>query len=135
MGWEDVPTGYELSVQLGNADPAFDIAVVDGNRHSLLRVKTTWAPSVVWSRRKSGITFLDPRPKGDFCCIADFRMGVSDAVIYVVPTPVVQAAIDDARRDWLSKPRRDGKARKDSTDQRLHLNDRIDRHAYEDPRY
>jgi hypothetical protein len=67
--------GYSLSVNRGNAgehlvmahllalgfqafhadrgNPAFDISVVDGDRHSLIRVKTTTSDSLVWSRKKA----------------------------------------------------------------------------------
>ena len=137
--------GYERSVHLGNAgehlvmahllhdgfqafmadrgNTAFDISVVDGAKHSLLRVKTTRTESVIWSRKKSGETFLDLRKSGDFCCIVDLRGGVSDAQIYIVPTTIVMTAIAEGRADWVSKLRRDGKPRIDSTGQRLWLND------------
>ncbi len=144
--------GYETSVQLGNAgehlvmayllakgfqafmadrgNPGFDISVVDGAKHSLLRVKCAKTASVVWSRKKSGATFLDIRKTGDFCCIVDLRNDVPSAQIYIVPTTKVQRAIDKGRADWLSKMRRDGKPRKDSTGQRLWLDDKIDGPAY-----
>jgi hypothetical protein len=137
--------GYERSVHLGNAgehlvmahllhdgfqafmadrgNTAFDISVVDGAKHSLLRVKTTRTDSVVWGRRKSGDTFLDLRKTGDYCCIADLRRGISEAQIYIVPTIKVMQAISEGRADWLSKKRRDGQPRKDSTGQRLWLDD------------
>ncbi len=140
--------GYERSVHLGNAgehlvmaqllyagfqafmadrgNPAFDISVVDGIKNSLLRVKCTNTDSVVWSRKKSGLTFLDMRKTGDFCCIVDMRKGISEAQIYVVPTSIVQEAIDHGRAGWLSKSRRDGNPRKDSTGQRLWLDDKVD---------
>src|SRR5665213_410043 len=78
-------------------NPAFDISVVDGAKNSLPRVKCTNTDSVIWSRKKSGLTFLDMRKAGDFCCIVDLRQGISDAQIYVVPTNVVQDAIDKGR--------------------------------------
>lgn len=93
--------GYAQSVHLGNAaehlvmayllaqgfqafwadrgNPAFDISVVDGARHSLLRVKATRSPSLVWSRKKTGVTFLEQREEGDYCCIDDMRFGVAAA--------------------------------------------------------
>lgn len=144
--------GYERSVHLGNAgehlvmadllysgfqafmadrgNPAFDISVVDATKHSLLRVKCTNTDSVIWSRKKSGATFLDIRKNGDFCCIVDLRNGISGAQIYLVPTIEVQRAIDKGRADWLSKTRRDGNPRKDSTGQRLWLDDVINGPAY-----
>jgi hypothetical protein len=144
--------GYGQSVQLGNAgehlvmahllelgfqafradraNPAFDISVVDGNRHSLIRVKATRSPSVVWSRKKSGITFLDLRSRGDYCAIVDLRGGIAGAKIYIVPTPVVQRAIDSGRREWNAGLKRDGSRRKDSTGQRLWLDDRDDLQAW-----
>ncbi len=145
--------GYGLSVQRGNAgehlvmahllargfqafhadrgNPAFDISVVDGDRHSLIRVKTTTSDSLVWSRKKDGSTFLEIRPNGDFCAIVDLRNGVAAASIYIVPTPVVQDALIEARRYWNAGVKRDGSKRKDGTGQRLLLNKRTDRHAYE----
>ena len=56
-------------------NPAFDISVVDGHRHSLIRVKTTSSASVMWSRKPSGVTFLDLLSEGDYCCIVDMRNG------------------------------------------------------------
>jgi hypothetical protein len=149
-----MPTrGYKDSVHLGNAgehlvmahlltlgfhafmadrgNPAFDISVVDGTKHSLIRVKTTRADSLVWSRKKSGVTFLDMRERGDFCCIVDLRGNVANAQIYLVPTRVVQAAIDAAREEWNSGRKRDGSARVDSPAQRLWLNDRSGRRSWE----
>lgn len=145
--------GYSTSVHLGNAgehlvmahlltlgfqafmadrgNPAFDISVVDGKKHSLIRVKTSRADSLVWSRKKSGVTFLDMRQRGDFCCIVDLRANVAKAQIYVVPTRVVQASIDAARTEWNSGRKRDGGTRVDSPAQRLWLNDRAGRRAWE----
>lgn len=145
--------GYRLSVHRGNAgehlvmahllalgfqafhadrgNPAFDISVVDGDRHSLIRVKTTTSDSLVWSRKKDGTTFLDIRSYGDFCAIVDLRNGVASAPIYIVPTPVVRDALIEARRYWNAGLKRDGSKRKDGTGQRIWLNDRTDRHAYE----
>lgn len=145
--------GYKNSVNLGNAgehlvmahlltlgfqafmadrgNPAFDISVVDGTKHSLIRVKTTRADSLVWSRKKSGVTFLDMRNRGDFCCIVDLRARVADAQIYLVPTRVVQTAIDAARKEWNSGRKRDGGTRIDSPAQRLWLNDRAGKRAWE----
>ena len=111
-------------------NPAFDISVVDGSRFSLLRVKTTKADSVVWSRKKDGKTFLELREVGDFCCVVDFRLGFREAITYVVPTKIVQESIEGGRRDWLSRPRRDGTPRADSSGQRLWLDEKTDTHAY-----
>jgi hypothetical protein len=138
--------GYERSVHVGNAgehlvmahllhdgfhafmadrgNTAFDISVVDGAKFSLLRVKTTRGASVVWSRKKSGDTFLDVRETGDFCCIVDLRHGIADAKFYIVPTIEVRNAINEGRADWLSKKRRDGQPRKDSKGQRLILDEK-----------
>lgn len=49
----------------------------------------------MWSRKPSGVTFLDLRMKGDYCCIVDMRNGVARAEFYLVPTNVVQEAIDE----------------------------------------
>ena len=73
-------------------NPAFDISVVDGHRHSLIRVKTTSSERVMWSRKPSGVTFLDLRMKGDYCCIVDMRKGVARAEFYLVP------------RTWFRRP-------------------------------
>ncbi len=145
--------GYDRSVHLGNAgehlvmahllalgyqafmadrgNPAFDISVVCEHRHSLIRVKSTSTNSVVWTRKKSGATFLDLREDGDYCCIVDLRKGVRDSRIYIIPTMSVQAAIDEGRRYWTSSPKKDGTQRVDTKGQRLWLNSRTDRHAYE----
>jgi hypothetical protein len=111
-------------------NPAFDISVVDGPKHSLLRVKCARKGNAVWSRKKSGETFIDVRRSGDFCCVVDMRDGVANAQFYLVPTQEVQMAIDEGRKDWLSKSRRDGLPRKDSTGQRLWLDGKVDGPAY-----
>jgi hypothetical protein len=110
-------------------NPAFDISVVDGHRHSLIRVKTTSSESVMWSRKPSGVTFLDLRMKGDYCCIVDMRNGVARAEFYLVPTNVVQEAIDEARAYWVAGTGRDGKPHQDSSRQVLSLCER-DGHPY-----
>ena len=147
-----VDRGYRHSVSLGNAgehlvmahllvrrfqafwadrgNPAFDISVVDGKRHSLLRVKATSTESVVWSRKKSGVTFLDLRTQDDYVCIVDFRSGVETAPIYVVPTVEVQSAIDRGRKEWISGRKRDGSPRVDSSAQRLWLDENMRRAPY-----
>jgi len=151
----DRPTaGYNSSVNAGNAgehlvmahlliqgfqafmadrgNPAFDISVVHEDRHSLLRVKVTRTDSVIWTRKKTGVTFLDLREHGDFSCIVDFRENdPATAKFYIIPTTVVQAAIDAGRKYWMSFRKKDGSERVDSPGQRLWLTDRTDRHAYE----
>jgi hypothetical protein len=146
--------GYSSSVNAGNAgehlvmahllirgfqafmadrgNPAFDISVVHKDKHSLLRVKVTRTDSVIWTRKKTGETFLDLREQGDFCCVVDFRENdPASAKFYLIPTKVVQAAIDAGRKYWMSSLKKDGSERVDSTGQRLWLNDRVDRHVYE----
>ena len=71
---------------------ALDISVVDGHRHSLIRVKTTSSESVMWSRKPSGVTFLALRMKGDYCCIVDMRNGVARADFILFP------------RTWFRRP-------------------------------
>jgi hypothetical protein len=153
MPSSDKARGYSATVHLGNAgehlvmahllalgfqafmadrgNPAFDISVVDGAKHSLIRVKTTRADSVFWSRKKSGITFLHQRKTGDYCCIVDLRSSVASAQIYVVPTATVQVAIDAARKEWNAGAKRDGNKRVDSLAQRLWLNGQAERRAWE----
>src|SRR5713101_4025089 len=128
--------GYDQSVSMGNAGEHLVMAhlLVLGfaaTRHSLLRVKTTNAASVVWTRKKSGITVLDMRNENDYCCVVDMRGGVAAARIFIVPTSVVQSAIDDARADWNAGTRRDGLPRVDTAATRLLLNDRIDHRAWD----
>lgn len=144
--------GYSQSVSLGNAgehlvaarllaegfhvfmadrnNRAFDLAAFHGGRHSLIRVKTTNTHSAVWTRKKDGTTFHDSQPRGDFVGLVDVRPGIASALIYIIPTPQVQAAIDAGRKDWTSKPKRDGGERVDSPAQRVWLDDRINGPAY-----
>jgi hypothetical protein len=102
---------------------------LNGQRHSLIRVKTTSSASMIWSRSLSGVTFLDQRAKDDYCCIVDMRNGVQNAELYLVPTKVVQRAIDVAKKYWVEGLRRDGGPHVDSRRQVLSLCDR-DRHPY-----
>ncbi len=85
----------------------------------------------MWSRKKTGVTFLDRRSRDDYCCIVDLRDGVAAARIYIVPTDVVQDAIDKGRRYWNSGRKKDGTKRVDSRMQVLWMTGRMDRHAYE----
>lgn len=99
---------------------AFDMSVVDGHRHSLLRVKTTRGGNAVWNRRKDGSIFLDRGAPGrDFCAVVDLEHGVGAARIYLVPTDVVESQLRSAKDEWLSGKRRDGADRKDASDHRL----------------
>ena len=110
-------------------NPAFDISVVDGRRHSLVRVKTTSSASLSWSRKRDGRTFIDLREDGDYCCIVDMRDGAAMAEFYIVPTLMVQQAIDEARSYWVAGIGRDGTPHKDSLRQVLWLCER-EQHPY-----
>jgi hypothetical protein len=58
--------------------------------------------------------------------IVDLAKGFDNARFYVVPTSIVQVAIDLARAEWVSGPRRDGGVRVDSAAQRLWLDNKVD---------
>jgi hypothetical protein len=146
--------GYNSSVNAGNAgehlvmahllfngfqafmadrgNPAFDISVVYGTQHSLLRVKITRTDSLIWTRKKTGQTFLDMRARGDFCCIVDLRdKDLAKAKFYIIPTTVVQSALDAGRKYWTSSPKKDGSPRVDTPGQRVWLTGPTNRHVYE----
>ena len=65
-------------------NPAFDISVVDGHRHSLIRVKTTSSESVMWSRKPSGSRYWRTCGK---------RLSSQPAPISIRPVLVPQTAL------------------------------------------
>ena len=102
-------------------NPAFDIAVDVSGHTSMIRVKTTRHSDVQWSAKKNGDVFLDKRPERDFVAIVDLRGGVRAAVIYFVPTSVAERELADNHREYLSHPKLDGNARKDSNQRVIRL--------------
>lgn len=104
-------------------NPAFDIAVDAGGVTSMIRVKTTTADygAAQWSMKRTGDVFLDVRPERDFVALTDLRGGVRGAVIYLVPTPVVDAELRRAMAVYYSRPNRDGTQRKDNGQRILRL--------------
>jgi hypothetical protein len=72
-------------------NPAFDVACFWGSRASRLRVKTTSNGEAVWSAKRDGAIFRELQEEGaDFVTICDVRNGIRGAVIYVVPTHLVE---------------------------------------------
>ena len=102
-------------------NPAFDIAVDVSGRTSMIRVKTTRHSDVQWSAKKSGDVFLEGRRERDFVAIVDLRHGVRAAVIYLVPTAVVERELADNHREYLSHPKPDGESRKDTNKRVIRL--------------
>jgi hypothetical protein len=94
------------------ANPAFDISVYRGGRHSLLRVKTTSSPNVQWVAKKDGTVFLEMRDEGDFVALVDLQKGVRNAVIYIVPTKVKNDELQRCHDSWHQHPKRNGEPRK-----------------------
>lgn len=101
---------------------AFDIACVNGERKSLIRVKTTTSNMVKWSAKKDGSLFLDMRRTDDFVAVVDLRESVSGALIYLIPTPVVANDIDRVHRFYYSHPKPDGTPRKETLLRGVYLN-------------
>lgn len=104
-------------------NPAFDVAVDSGGITSMIRVKTTTAQygAAQWSVKRTGDVFLDLRAQRDFVALVDLRAGVRRSIIYLVPTPVVDAEIRRAIGVYLAHPNRDGSQRKDNGQRILRL--------------
>jgi hypothetical protein len=96
-----------------------------GGKRNLLRVTTTSTGRGVWSRKSDGTTFRELGNERDLVVIVDLASGRDHPRFFVVPTPVVQEAIDVARAAWVSGSRRDGGKRVDATAQRLTLDDNV----------
>jgi hypothetical protein len=95
-------------------NPAFDVACwwKPSNRSTRLRVKTTSNHSAIWTVKKSGLIFLDMQAEDDFVVIVDLGSGLRERDIYIVPTPIVEVALQSDHADYVSKPKKDGTPRK-----------------------
>lgn len=93
---------------------AFDVACwwKPTNRSTRLRVKTTSNHSAIWTVKKSGTIFLDQQEHDDFVVIVDLGSGLRDRDLYIVPTPIVEAALQADHADYVSHPKKDGTPRK-----------------------
>jgi len=112
--------GYQ-AFMVDRCNTAFDIACVVGQNTSLLRVKTTTANLCKWTAKNDGTIFLDMRQDGDLVALIDMRKGVSESEIYFVPTTIVNQELEANRKHYLSFPKKNGEARKDTPLRGLHL--------------
>jgi hypothetical protein len=94
------------------ANPAFDISVYYRGRQAMVRVKTTLNDSAQWiAKKKDGTLFLEMQKRNDFVVLVDMRNGVRGAVIYIVPTHIIDRELRQCHEHWNSFPKRDGTAR------------------------
>jgi len=97
------------------ANPAFDISVYKLGQHSLLRVKTTTAQNVQWTAKQDGTdfgtVFLEMTER-DFVALVDLRNGVRGAIIYIIPTKVLNEELKLCYDHWHKYSRRNGMPRK-----------------------
>ncbi len=98
------------------ANPAFDIITRFADRYSSIRVKTSTSTSFQWTAKKDGSIFLNfsPNDPTDFCVLIVMPDAPRNADIYVVPTKVVNSAIQAHRDNYLNTLKRDGGKRKDT---------------------
>ena len=95
-------------------NPAFDVACwwKPTNRSTRLRVKTTSNHSAIWTVKKTGAIFLDLQQSDDFVIIVDLGSGLRERDVYIVPTIVVESALQADHADYVSHPKKDGTPRK-----------------------
>ena len=95
-------------------NPAFDIACFwnQTGRATRLRVKTTSNHSAIWTVKKSGAIFLDMGKKDDLTVIVDLGSGLRERDIYIVSTSILFDHLQADHTDYVSKPKKDGTARK-----------------------
>lgn len=105
--------GYQ-AFRADRCNPAFDIAVDVHGQTSMIRVKTTRCSDVQWSAKSGGTIFLDLREVRDFVAIVDLRssQGIRGAVIYLVPTAIVDTELRRVIDVYKAHPKRDGGQRK-----------------------
>jgi hypothetical protein len=105
-------------------NPAFDILTLIDGVYSSLRVKTTTGEHLQWSVKKDGSVFLDldsrKNPR-DFVVLVQMVGGPRNAVLYVVPTKIVEGALRKTYAYWMKFPKRDGSPRKVSSHRGLGL--------------
>ncbi|MEZ5832756.1 MAG: hypothetical protein R3D05_16400 [Dongiaceae bacterium] len=83
---------------------AFDVSVVAGNRHSLIRVKTSASTHLQWSTKRDGTIFPQMRKSGDYVAIVTVKNGsIRDADIYLVPTHIVDREIRKCQAHWVAQ--------------------------------
>jgi hypothetical protein len=92
-------------------NPAFDIACFwnESGRATRLRVKTTSNSAPCWTARKSGL-FLEMQTQNDFVVICDIKEGVRGALVYIVPTCVVEGHLVRNHAKYCAQPGRSEKA-------------------------
>ena len=94
---------------------AFDISVVAGNKHSLIRVKTSASTHLQWSVKSDGKIFPQMRKSGDYVAIVTFKNGsIRDADVYLVPTHIVDGEIRKYHAHWVAHAPADGVRREGS---------------------
>ena len=121
--------GFGVQDAHGNGR-SFGITADKDGKRNLLRVATTRTGRAVWSRKKDGTTFHELRTERDFVVIVDLANDPNQPRYFVVPTSIVQEAIDTARAEWTSDVRRDRGKRVDAVAQRLTLDDKVDGPAW-----
>ena len=83
---------------------AFDISVVTGSKHSLIRVKTATSTHLQWSTKRDGAIFRQMRRSGDYVAIVVFKNGlIRDAKVFVVPTHIVDRDIRKCHAHWVAQ--------------------------------
>ncbi|MCA9307107.1 MAG: hypothetical protein R3B46_10195 [Phycisphaerales bacterium] len=103
--------GYQ-AFRADRGNPAFDIAVDSNGSTSMIRVKTTTCNDVQWNAKKDGRVFLELRDDRDFVAIVEMQNGVRSAVIYLVPTKLVEETLECCHQAYISHAKRDGTPRK-----------------------
>ena len=102
-------------------NPDYDISVYKNGKHSLLRVKTTSNGVLQYTAKKDeGVIFRNILKKHDFVVVVNFSnrnkskeaLGVRGADFYIVPTHVVNEALQKSHEHWHKFARRDGQTRK-----------------------
>jgi hypothetical protein len=68
----------------------------------------------------------------DFVAAVDFQAG-GGYCVYILPSAIVEQTLRENHAAYLAQPKRDGSAKKDSSQRNLFMNERIDRpgHGYQ----
>jgi hypothetical protein len=104
-------------------NPAFDIFTRHGNRQCGIRVKTSTHDQtrVTWSAKSDDELFLQMGENDYVALVLIPKMEIAHARFWIIPTPVVSETLKATHREWISIPKRDGSARKETKMRGLYL--------------
>ncbi len=106
-------------------NPVFDVITRHGDRYSSLRVKTSSSRTFQWTASAPGpgdvaLPGLNPNDRTDFVVLVAFNgEGPRAAEVYIVPSPVVERALDEIHEHYHRHPHQRTGGKRKRTKQRV----------------